>query len=569
MVGRRSDEGMVIIKVHKRIFFFSAFLFILSPSFFGMLSSMECSCNDVVCNTNELTERGHIYIDGNKNFTKENGVVRGNGTRENPYTIENYRIVRKQQEEFEKIRVVNTSAYFIIRNCILGKPNDTLSHAKCGISLVNVSNAMIENISLSSEGPLYWEHTTGFVGIYKGKNITIKGCHFRWPIGYKLNSTYVVIGIGGNSENITIINNEVDGTAGNWICGVYFESAAASLKNILLRNNLFINCGLEIHGWSPSCTGWDIDTTNTVEGKPILYVWDRNNFVLYPPHDGCGQLIVTNCTNFTIMGFKFEKKSLSLLSCKNGKIINNNFTNVPFYGDTSCENTEYKWNWLNLSKLYGFYLGKGSAFLSNTIIYDENCSIVDYEGGNRIIGDKNYWSTFNAPDEDNDGIVDVPYVIVGNGRNQTLDLHPLSRFASHFDIYHAPPAEVVRSFPVNASFIATRNLTRIVLCYKFADENGWCEKLIDLDGNKTTFEFNTTLSLRKTGTLEYFFLVTDETRTTLSSPRYTAIIIISEQDDKVIPIYEIVAVLITIFVSGLALALRKKTIRKRRKLRAY
>ena len=62
------------------------------------------------------TPRPPIYINGNENFTEENGVVGGNGTKENPYIIEGWEI---NASITDGIRIENTTAYFVIRNCYL------------------------------------------------------------------------------------------------------------------------------------------------------------------------------------------------------------------------------------------------------------------------------------------------------------------------------------------------------------------------------------------------------------------------------------------------------------------
>ncbi|MCD6448784.1 MAG: PQQ-like beta-propeller repeat protein [Thermoplasmata archaeon] len=54
-------------------------------------------------------EKGEIIINGNDDFTKENGVIEGNGSRENPFLIRGW--------NFSKLIIKNTDAYFIIEYC--------------------------------------------------------------------------------------------------------------------------------------------------------------------------------------------------------------------------------------------------------------------------------------------------------------------------------------------------------------------------------------------------------------------------------------------------------------------
>ena len=85
-----------------------------------------------------LTTHDPIYIEGNDNFTPANGVVAGSGTENDPYIIENWDI---NAENANGIEIRNTTAYFIIRNCLV--ENGGYSHD--GIYLGNVINGKIEN----------------------------------------------------------------------------------------------------------------------------------------------------------------------------------------------------------------------------------------------------------------------------------------------------------------------------------------------------------------------------------------------------------------------------------------
>ena len=77
-----------------------------------------------------------IHIEGNYGFTQENGVVRGNGTAENPYVIEGLDI---SADNGNGIEIIGTDAYFVIRNCLIHEANN-------GILLKNVRNARIEKV---------------------------------------------------------------------------------------------------------------------------------------------------------------------------------------------------------------------------------------------------------------------------------------------------------------------------------------------------------------------------------------------------------------------------------------
>ena len=82
-----------------------------------------------------------IYIEGNDDFTSENGVTGGSGTEEDPYVIEDWIIVGNEPVE-NGIFINNTDAYFVIRNCTIFNLTDTYDS---GILLSHVENGRIED----------------------------------------------------------------------------------------------------------------------------------------------------------------------------------------------------------------------------------------------------------------------------------------------------------------------------------------------------------------------------------------------------------------------------------------
>jgi len=86
-----------------------------------------------------LTPHDPIYIVGNDNFTPANGVNGGgSGTENDPYVIENWVI---NASGANGIQIWNTTAYFIIRNCLV--ENGGVFYD--GIRLYIVVNGKIEN----------------------------------------------------------------------------------------------------------------------------------------------------------------------------------------------------------------------------------------------------------------------------------------------------------------------------------------------------------------------------------------------------------------------------------------
>jgi len=117
--------------------------------------------------------KGEITIDGNDDFTIENGVIEGNGSRENPFLI--------RGGNFSKLIIKNTDAHFIIEYCnfhdngLIMENVENAEIKRCdgfscstGISLINCSNITITLSSINkNEMGVYMERCS---------NVTITEC---------------------------------------------------------------------------------------------------------------------------------------------------------------------------------------------------------------------------------------------------------------------------------------------------------------------------------------------------------------------------------------------------------
>src|SRR2546427_10633658 len=92
----------------------------------------------------QTPNHGPISIDGDSNFTAQNGVVRGKGTPGNPFVIEGWVIFG--QSNIPAVRIQNTRANFLVRNVETGGYAYTSA-----VALVNVSNGRIESSNVSGD----------------------------------------------------------------------------------------------------------------------------------------------------------------------------------------------------------------------------------------------------------------------------------------------------------------------------------------------------------------------------------------------------------------------------------
>jgi len=176
---------------------------IMILSVFGSAVSIEVEAEPTSKSpANGLTPREPIYIDKNEDFTAENGVTRGSGTKSDPYIIERWVI---NASKVNGITIHDVNVYFIIRHCEF---HDGISNYNDGIDLWNVSHGTINSITS------YRNHCGVFVG--KNSNIKISNC-----ITY--NNTWGIF-IGGSSD-VEISKNAV---YNNIQYGLYFEKTSSN-----------------------------------------------------------------------------------------------------------------------------------------------------------------------------------------------------------------------------------------------------------------------------------------------------------------------------------------------------
>lgn len=213
------------IKNKKRIFFTFIILVIgmvfipnASPNQYFNINKFECSRSG---------NHSPIVIDGNDEFTPENGVTDGNGTEEDPYIIENW-VIEGHGSNLEGIYILNADVYFIIRNCtaidFYGVSSGLFGS---GIRFSSVKNGRIENTTTCRN----------FYGIQVDKNssyIEIDNCSSmnsstEWASGIRCdNSQYITIKSSVSHDNYD---------------GVFFTvSSYVHIENSSFHNNDY--CGI-------------------------------------------------------------------------------------------------------------------------------------------------------------------------------------------------------------------------------------------------------------------------------------------------------------------------------------
>jgi parallel beta-helix repeat protein len=432
------------------------------------------------------TVHNAILINGNAQFNNtnfpNNGVVSGNGTVSNPYVIEGWDV---DATSSHGIRLQNTNAYFIVRNCYV---HDGWYNGWYGIYLSNCVNATIdgnnctgdfEGIVISSTSDSIVSNNSCSYDEYDGMAITSSSGNTI------VNNTCSCNPIYGIEVQVSNDNTFVNNTCSyNYDGGI----ALSSSSNDILRGNVMINDGITMGG--SDLSDWNthgIDTSNTVNGKPVCYL--RNQSGMTVP-DGYGQVILANCTGFIIENLNFSNASIGInigfcsngtirnnscnsnhlngisLSSSDGNILDNNTCVSNYFAairlldssgnilrNNNCSKNAYdgiylasgdhnntlSWNLLSNNSRYGVRIGFGSDdnwIWNNTFIANNKAGSVynashiqAYDDGtdNRWNtsgsphGYGNYWGDWTTPDADFDGIVDKTY-------NLTAGVGPMDHY---------------------------------------------------------------------------------------------------------------------------------------------
>jgi parallel beta-helix repeat protein len=212
------------------------------------------------------------------------------------------------------------------------------------------------------------------------------------------------------SSNIVIANNTVSWQK-NFGINFLWSSSNILTNNEMTDNGVYIY-GDQLEHWNTHF----IDTTNTVNGKPVHY-WKNQTGGIVPP--GAGQVILANSTNVVV---EYQNVSNGAVGIQLGFSNNNTITN----------------NTVSSNKVYGIFLGFSNSnkifynnILNNTDqAYDNTRDKYQWDNGYPLGG--NYWSDYigvdlnRTPKQDvppSDGIGDTPYKIDPNSR----DNYPLMK----------------------------------------------------------------------------------------------------------------------------------------------
>lgn len=261
----------------------------------------------------------------------------------------------------------------------------------------------------------------------------------------------------------------------NSVAGIY----ASQSRNLDIGLNDLYGCGIVLDGTAlENYNSHSISPDAWVNRKPVYYL---KNQVGGAVPENAGQVILANCRNVVVANEAIDRASVAIeiaystdivvsncsmtnnvvgldgLGCSRNLIVGCLFSS-NYYGIEISESTfnEFRDNFVSRSTSYGLYLGldtRSNRVWNNT--FEHNNGSGDVYNSTRIqardecdanrwnaSAGGNYWADWTVPDLNDDGIVDVPYLI--DGGPGSTDFLPL-----------ADPTQVIPEFSTPVLTIAT------------------------------------------------------------------------------------------------------------------
>jgi parallel beta-helix repeat protein len=323
---------------------------------------------------------------------------------------------------------------------------------------ITAPNVTFERFKIKGSGNL---HQNDYIGIYltnpnasstkirdniiteNGYGISLSGIQNTVQDNSFTNNHLGGILVNKSSNNL-IIRNNVTGSSGTMF-GIFIAEFS---YNNTLRNNNMTGSDLNLHIFSYDLQGMihNIDTSNTVNGKPVYYWIDKTKQTV--PHDA-GAVYLINCSAITAQGLEigYNGVGIELAYSTNCLVQENHITRCSnaIRLETSTNNTIRKNNIYqpedcgiavvrssnnaindntiqSSSEADGLFVfcSSNNHFYHNSLstrhqVWTENY-VDKYTSKNNTWDNGypsggNYWIDYNGTDTNHDGIGDTPYII--------------------------------------------------------------------------------------------------------------------------------------------------------------
>ncbi|MGA2310474.1 MAG: NosD domain-containing protein [Candidatus Bathyarchaeia archaeon] len=331
----------------------------------------------------------------------------------------------------------------VIDNSIIGYGNDEIQY---GVQISSTSDNVISGNTIIANR--YGISISWSADITATDNTLIRNTHVGYSVGFGDQGYSIYL---DHADNCSFDDNELDL---NMIGFYFWECRNCTLSGNILKDN---DVGFQMWGSSLEYYLHTIDTSNTVNGRPIYYLINQHGVVV--PNDAgwvatinCSDIAVEDLTtvpNFDGVLFAYTEDSVIIDSTLSNNfdavmlssssnctvsrnvISNNGYAAIYFDGSVDCTMTEN-------NVLYNFCVfGMRHNSTENRIFHNNfinNSWIGSFDpcqnSMDNGISEGNYWTGYNGIDSNNDGIGDTSYSLCPSNN----DNYPLMGTFSDFNV---------------------------------------------------------------------------------------------------------------------------------------
>ncbi|MGC8913886.1 MAG: right-handed parallel beta-helix repeat-containing protein, partial [Thermoplasmata archaeon] len=424
---------------------FSIFVFLFLVLSLG--SDVLESTPFFLLSTERFLPHAPIYIEGDGNFTFENGVVGGNGSPENPYLISGWEIDATGHKY--GIHIQNTTSSWTIIDCRIHGANDTniavnpllplfIGNKNSTISIVNCTIFNSRNgIYLSADSKIkiiknvIYNNTEWGIEFGVGSSIINGVSKEEIVLSVKIDGNEIYSNGGGMcgvshavvtnntlyhnlrngivcSEFVVLLNNNISSNGGT---GIYMVGHGAFKFNTVIKGNIIFSNGINgiecLSGYFSPQIEDNVVSKNEecgikmIDGSVTMEWTIRNNYIF---NNSRGLYIYFPSQS----SFKKDREVTSTWSKRiYNNEISNNSVGIFFKGASGhllCGNKLGSNRWVGIE--CDATSGK-NVFALNVLINNSSPQCIDRSLNKNIwnlTSEGNYWSDWQSPDNNYDGI---------------------------------------------------------------------------------------------------------------------------------------------------------------------
>ena len=333
-------------------------------------------------------------------------------------------------------------SYSASNNTVIG---NSIIGCQYGVQISSTSDNMISGNTIIANR--YGISISWSTDITATDNTLIRNTHVGYNVGFGDQGYGFYL---DHADNCSFHDNKLHL---NMIGFYYWVCRNCTLSGNILKDN---DVGFQMWGSSLECYLHTIDTSNTVNGRPIYYLINQHGVVV--PHDA-GWVAAINCSDIAVeelttvpnydgVLFAYTEDStivdstlsnnfhaVMLYSSSNCTVSRNVISNngyAAIYFDTSVDCTMTENNVLNNYCVFGMRHNSidnrifHNNFINNSWIGTFDTCQNSMDNG---VSEGNYWTSYNGTDTNNDGIGDTSYSLYPNNK----DTYPLMGIFSEFD----------------------------------------------------------------------------------------------------------------------------------------